>query len=60
MRLKEEIKKLNQYKIEHHFKYSEIAFKLGTTTRTLRRWIREGVEPLPIYQRAILNLLKED
>jgi len=54
---KEYIKELDNFKKIHHFKYSEIADMLDTTTRSLRRWIREGVCPLPIYKKRIIQLL---
>jgi len=51
------IKELDEYKKSHNFKYSEIADILETTTRTLRRWIREGETPLPVYRKKIIKLL---
>ena len=53
------IKELDNYKINHNFKYSEIADILGTTTRTLRRWIREGYIPLPVFQNKIKQLINK-
>ena len=58
--LKEYIKKLDDFKKNHHFKYSEIASMLEITTRSLRRWIREGYTPLPIYRKKIIQLLKRN
>lgn len=57
---KEYIKELNIYKEKHHFKYSEIADMLDTTTRSLRRWLKDDYMPLPVYQKKILKLLKKE
>ena len=54
---KEEIEKLNEYKENHHFSYSNIAGMIGTTTRSLRRWIKNEYVPLPIYKKAIIKLI---
>jgi len=54
---KKYIKELDNFKKIHHFKYLDIANMLDTTPRTLRRWIREGVCPLPIYKKRIIQLL---
>ena len=57
--IKNYIKELDNYKIKHNFKYSDIASKLDTTTRTLRRWIREGYIPLPVFQNKIKQLINK-
>jgi len=57
---KEEMKKLNEYKLNHHFTYSEIAIILETTTKSLRRWLKGKCIPLPIYRNKISKLLGKD
>jgi len=57
---KEYIKELDKFKKTHHFKYSEIADMLSTTTRSLRRWIKEEYDPLPIYRKKIIQLLGKE
>jgi len=57
---KEQIKELNNFKKTHHFKYSEIADMLDTTTRSLRRWIKEEYYPLPVYRKKIIQLLGKE
>jgi len=49
---------LRAYKVNHHFKWVEIADMLNVTTRSLRRWVRKEYIPLPIYQEKIIRLLK--
>jgi excisionase family DNA binding protein len=54
----EYINELELYKKSHNFKYSEIANMLDVTTRTLRRWIREGNIPLPVFRKKIIRLIR--
>ena len=53
------IKELDSFKKNYNFTYLQIASMLDITPRNLRRWIREGVEPLPVFQKKIKQLLNK-
>jgi len=57
--IENDIKELNEFKLKHNFTYLQIASMLNISPRNLRRWIREGVEPLPIYQSLIKKLIRK-